>query len=63
MSKKSKQDEQAKLLAFDDAGHGNVIRPLVFDNKQAERLALIEALFGQRIVAAYLLTGTLGSAR
>lgn len=31
--------------------------------KEKELLRLIEALFGQRIVAAYLLTGTLGSAR
>lgn len=31
--------------------------------KQDYWLAVIEELFGQRIVAAYLLTGTLGSLR
>lgn len=31
--------------------------------EEIELLRQIEALFGQRIVAAYLLTGTLGSAR
>ena len=38
-------------------------RGLIVNEKEKELLKEIEALFGQRIVAAYLLTGTLGSAR